>query len=256
MAYLFPKAVEESRTEANSDSVDDALQLLADAHQKFRYYQGHRVRCVNARDSFGKLEAEELEWVKKYKKASGKCIIVIDWKMKFLAERCRESSMHHFAKRGLPWHEAVLWWYAWDEESKDVVKYMVALDQILGTGNKQDGATVLCSMEALMRKINVELPHLTKGILKSDNAGCYHHKTLVLGIPLLNMHSKKFKVTTYIHSETQDGKFMSIFNCYNEMTLMFFCFYKFNCRKGCLRRSRCHCSPKGHSLSSSTDRKN
>jgi hypothetical protein len=83
---------------------------------------------------------------------------------------------------------------------------MVALDQILHIGNKQDGPAVLCDMEALMLKINEELPHLTEGILKSDNAGCYHHKTLILGLPLLNMTSKRFKFTKYLHSETQDGK--------------------------------------------------
>jgi hypothetical protein len=211
MAYLFPTATEESRTLANSESVDDALRLIRDAHQKFRYYQAHRVRCVNARDNFSQLEKEECEWVEANKRASGRCMIVIDWKMKFLAERIRESSMHHFGKRGLPWHEDVLWWYDWDAEEEKTVKCFVALDQIMGTGNKQDGAAVLCTMEALIEKINQEIPHLTEGIMKSDNAGCYHHKILNLGIPLLNIHSSKFKVVTYIHSETQDGTFIFIF---------------------------------------------
>ena len=98
MSYSLPQAAEESRTTSNSDSVDSALQLIRDAHQKFRYYEGHRARCVNARDSFEKLEKEEMEWVRINKKALGRCIIVIDWKMKFLGERVRESSMHHFGE--------------------------------------------------------------------------------------------------------------------------------------------------------------
>ena len=126
--------------------------------------------------------------------------------MKFLALRIRESSQAHFGKRGLPWHEAVMWWYEWDDEEEDVVKRIVALDQIMGTGNKQDGPSVLATVEALMARISSKIPHLKQGILKSDNASCYHHKTLILGIPLLNIKSE-FKINNYTHSKTQDGTF-------------------------------------------------
>ena len=207
MDYYFPRVVEESRTIANTASVDSALQLINDAHEKFQYYQGHRSRCVNARDHMDKWEQEELEQVRATKSATGTCVIVIDWKMKFLSERIRESSMHHFGKRGLPWHEAVGWWYDWDDDSNEVVQNVVALDQICGQGNKQDGPAVLCTIEALMVKLNMELPHLKRGILRSDNAGCYHHKMLILGIPLLNMFSTRFQFVKYDHSDTQDGKF-------------------------------------------------
>jgi hypothetical protein len=163
------------------------------------------------RDNFSQLEKEECEWVEANKRVSGQCLIGIDWKMRFLAGRIRESSMHHYGKRGLSWHEDVLWWYDWDTEEEKTVKCFMALDQIMGTGNKQDGVAVLCTMEALIEKINQEIPHLMEGIMKSDNVGCYHHKILILGIPLLNIHSKKFKVVTYIHSETQDGTFIFLF---------------------------------------------
>jgi hypothetical protein len=57
-----------------------------------------------------------------------------------------------------------------------------------------------------MKKVSDELPFLKHAIIKSDNAGCYHKKELLLAIPLLNAESKGVKIGRIIHSETQDGK--------------------------------------------------
>ena len=70
MSNMMAKAIEESRTPANSESVDDALKLLQDAHQKFRYYEGHQLRCVNSRDAFSKMEEDQIKWVEKNKRCS------------------------------------------------------------------------------------------------------------------------------------------------------------------------------------------
>ena len=57
-----------------------------------------------------------------------------------------------------------------------------------------------------MTKISHEIPHLKRGILQSDNAGCYHKKELLLAIPILNNLSCSLKIVRIIHTETQDGK--------------------------------------------------
>jgi hypothetical protein len=57
-----------------------------------------------------------------------------------------------------------------------------------------------------MKKVSTELSFLEHGIIKADNAGCYHKKELLLSIPLLNAQSKGIKIRRIVHSETQDGK--------------------------------------------------
>jgi hypothetical protein len=212
MRMMLPDAVEAAHTIANSKSVRDALTFVEDSLECFHLYQGHRMRVCNQQDNVAAVDAKIEEECLKTRKDSETGIFTIDWKMKFEPERFRESSVHNYGKRGISWHESVLKYYKYSAtvESGQLVEeatpVLVPLDQILEHSNKQDGLAVLSDLEALMVKVSIELPHLKYAILKSDNAGAYHKKELLLAIPLLNAMSKGLKVARVIHSETQDGK--------------------------------------------------
>ena len=104
----LPGAVEEARTTANSESIDDALEFIKDTLERFHLFQGHRMRVVNQRRSITEI-CVFMERVCLLSEQDGMhCIIVIDWKMKFEAIRFRESATRHFGKRGVSWHEAVI----------------------------------------------------------------------------------------------------------------------------------------------------
>ena len=212
MRSKLPSVVEEARTLANTESVNDALLYIADSLDKFHIYQGHRVRVLNQSTYFSYLENLMASTCLSTMEHCIWCIWVIDWKMKFEAERFREASTHHYGKRGIGWHGIIVVYYTYEAPCETnkfearAVRHQVALDQILGNGNKQDGFAVLSNMEAAMAQISCEIPHLKQARVWSDNAGCYHKKELVFGIPLLNAMSAGIKILSIIHTETQDGK--------------------------------------------------
>ena len=70
------------------------------------------------------------------------------------------------------------------------VRYTVYCDQILESSNKQDGLAVLSILEAFLKQLSVELPHIRTVTLQSDNAGCYQAKELLLLIAILNTSSQ------------------------------------------------------------------
>jgi hypothetical protein len=82
----------------------------------------------------------------------------------------------------------------------------ISLDQILSTGNKQDGFAVMAKLEAMMRKFDLEHATITHFIIFSENAGCYHLKEVILIIPILNMMMKRVRIIRFLHTETQDDK--------------------------------------------------
>jgi hypothetical protein len=52
-AKKLHEEVEGARTELNPESVDDAVQFIKDAHEKFHLFQGHRIRVSKQREEIG-----------------------------------------------------------------------------------------------------------------------------------------------------------------------------------------------------------
>ena len=213
MTKDLPKAVEDSRTDANSESVSSALGFIKDSWCKFQIYQGHRMRVKNQRRAINAdWEAMKEECIQK--KQGGRAQVMIDWRMKWEALYFRESSKRHYGKRGTGWEGNVMryWLYEAPSDSNGGTEnarvVQISLDQILENGNQQDGLTVLSFLEALlMIAVSLKIPFLTEpATIISDNAGCYHKTELLLGIPFLNARSKSFQIGRFLHTETQDGK--------------------------------------------------
>ena len=130
--------------------------------------------------------------------------------MKFEAMSSRETSQQHFAKRGIGWHGCLCLYFKYEEHPIDkdgvtsttgsAVRYTVYCDQILEGSNKQDGLAVLSMLEAFLKQLSVELPHIRTVTLQSDNAGCYQAKELLLLIAILNT-SSQIRIVRFIQSK-------------------------------------------------------
>lgn len=211
MQVKLPDEVKQNRSEANRISVDNALEYVQDSLDCFYRYQTHRVRVVNQQRALSKVDAELRLEVTRSRRRGTTVKIVIDFKQKYLEKRLRSSQMNDFGQRGITWHIVVIEYYDYDEETDEPVRVLLPIDQILDSGNRQDGPCVLSMMEAMMKMIKVELPWVENIIIVSDNANCYHSKNMLFPICLLNQLSMRSEprgplIVKYIHPETQDGK--------------------------------------------------
>ena len=115
--------------------------------------------------------------------------------------------MRHGAKTCIDFTGA---YYIWDEDKQEAVRHVFKLDQIIENTNKQDGVSVLALTEALLEFVSKEFPTVTEiAFLQMDNAGAYHTKVLVIGIPILNFKmilKGGLVIRRIIHKETQEGK--------------------------------------------------
>ena len=212
MRAELPGEVERNRSEANGTSVDDALRYIEDSRESFNLFQGHRMRVINQKRAIAQIHEDLKAEVLRTKQPSATAIVTMDFKQKYLEKRLRSSQMNDFGQRGITWHIVVIEYYEYEPPCEvngnqpTAMRVQLPLDQILNSGNKQDGPCVLAMLEAMLKMVEVELSTLKNIILVSDNANCYHSKDLILPICILNQRSKGPLIVKFIHPETQDGK--------------------------------------------------
>ncbi|CAH3141347.1 unnamed protein product [Pocillopora meandrina] len=95
-------------------------------------------------------------------------LIVLDWAMKYLPRKFRESQTDWFAKRGIPWHIAVALRRGADSQTE-----MMTFVHIFDSCN-QDSRTVLAILNDVFHRLKGVMPQLQSVYLRQDNAGCYH----------------------------------------------------------------------------------
>ena len=214
--------VSQSTKQINQEQVDDALSVIDDVKEKYALYMAHVTRCVNQSQAIAKHEESIKQVCLDSKGKQVHAMLIIDFKMKFEPLSSRESTVEHFAKRGIAWHGGAIIYYMYENE-KDAngcnmldnngnekycaKKYIVYVDQILQGSNKQDGMTVIALLEACVSSLYIQLPFISQLSIQSDNATTYQNGYLVLGIHLLNIKMmNKIFISDFLHSETQDGK--------------------------------------------------
>lgn len=200
MQVKLPDEVKQNRSEANRISVDNALEYVQDSLDCFYRYQTNRVQVVNQQRALSKVDAKLWLEVTRSRRRGTTVKIVIDFKQKCLEKRLQPSQINDFGQGGITWHIVVIEYSDYNEETDEPVCFLVPIDQILDSGNRQDGPCV-----------KVELPWVKNIIIVSDNANCYHSKNMLFPICLLNQLSMRSEprgplIVKYIHPETQDGK--------------------------------------------------
>ena len=216
------QGVSQSTKQINREQVDDALSVINDTEEKFALYMAHVARCVNQSHAIAQKEESIKQLCFDSKGKQVHAMLIIDFKMKFEPLSSRESTVEHFAKRGIAWHGGAIIYYMYenkkdadgcnivDKDGKEVYytkKYIIYIDQILQGSNKQDGMTVIALLEACVTSLHIQLPFISRLIIQSDNATTYQNGHLVVGIHLLNIKMKnKIFICDFVHSETQHGK--------------------------------------------------
>ncbi|XP_062600025.1 uncharacterized protein LOC134261618 [Saccostrea cucullata] len=159
-------------------------------------WKAHCVRTVH-QDQAKKNVLEDLQ--------PNQALVVMDWAMKFLPIKHRESQSDFFGKKGISWHlSSVITRAAYpaiDQENHLAVNTFV---HILQLGN-QGWFSVAHIITDLLNQMPSFAPNVSEIILKSDNAGCYHCSSLVSYLQHLNQLSR-IKILEYNFSEPQSGK--------------------------------------------------
>ena len=173
---------------------DDLMHDFLQAKDAIFSWKAHILRSENQ-------EKAKLVALKDLSETS--VLIVMDWAMKFVQLRYREKQSDWFAKRGLNWHiSSVI-------SKKNDGQYEITSYAHLFDSCKQDWYTVTSILEDLLRTISEKNPEITKAVLRSDEAGCYHNNLLLAAIHDVSKRSK-IKISTYHFSEPQYGKNISI----------------------------------------------
>ena len=154
--------------------------------QSIQAWKAHLLRAVN-QDAARHEILENLD--------AQSVFIVMDWAMKFLPRKFRESQSDWFGKRGIPWHVSV----AMRKNETEMLTFVHAFESC-----NQDSSTVLAIVDDVFQLKEI-MPEVNSVYLRSDNAGCYHCAfTLLLVYQVATKHAIKLK--RFDFSDPQGGK--------------------------------------------------
>ncbi len=94
-------------------------------------------------------------------------LVVLDWAIKFIPRKYRESQADWFGKRGLSWHISV----AMTKSSEEPLQ-MLTLVHLFQKSN-QDSLYVLAIIDDVIEKLKNVMPGLKSVNFRQDNAGCF-----------------------------------------------------------------------------------
>ena len=103
-------------------------------------------------------------------------LLVMDWAMKYLPRKFRESQCDWFAKRGIPWHITVV---LTSPDQRGPLERLTILHVFESC--PQDSVTVTAILQDVLVTIKEQRPELETVYCKQDNAGCYHCGSTIVG---------------------------------------------------------------------------
>jgi hypothetical protein len=106
-------------------------------------------------------------------------LIVLDWAMKFIPRKYRESQRDWFAKRGLPWHITVI-----TKKNNDGDLQVLTFVHVFKSCS-QDSTTVIAIIQDALSQLSTIAPEVHTVYLRQDNAGCYHSALTLLSLPTI-----------------------------------------------------------------------
>ena len=125
--------------------------------------------------------------------------IIIDFAMKFLSRRYRESMSKWFGKSGNGMHIMCVVYKVQQKFRKRTYINFIGK-------SSQDVGAVMAVYESCLRQIKVDLPQISKIIDKSDNAGCYHTEILFTWKALWAAQNTGHQFIETMFNERQAGK--------------------------------------------------
>ncbi|XP_071947533.1 uncharacterized protein [Antedon mediterranea] len=192
---IFPEALSEilealNEVRCSSEEKDDMEYVITRSVQDIETWKAHILRSINQdaarHDILGDLNP-------------GCALIVLDWAMKFVPRKYRESQRDWFGKRGFPWHITVL-----TKKNKDREVQMLTFVHIFKSCS-QDSTTVVAIIDDVLRQLPSIAPDIHSVYLRQDNAGCYHSALTLLSLPKIAKETK-IKIRRIDFSDPQGGK--------------------------------------------------
>jgi len=159
-------------------SIDQQEDLLYDAVQvqnSFLQWKAHTLRAANQ-------DRVKTNAVKSFQYDT--ILVVMDWAMKFTQTKYREKQSEWFGKRGMNWHISCGLSKREDEEQLDVTCYVHLFDSCA-----QDSYTDFAILIHLLKTVKIANPHISKALLRSDGAGCYHSNNLIAALNEVHIYS-------------------------------------------------------------------
>ena len=190
---LFPSILKDIESVLNNaaipqDEREQMKYILTQSRKNIESWKAHLLRSVNqdeARlDVLDTLEENDV-------------LVVLDWAMKFLPRKHRESQTEWFGKRGISLHISVA--------TRRVNGNLEMLTMIhVFQSCSQDSLAVLAVVDDIMKQLKDVMLGIKAINFPQDNAGCYHSAATILGIHLL---ASKHNVNVRMDfSDPQGGK--------------------------------------------------
>ena len=127
-------------------------------------------------------------------------LLVMDWAMKYLPRKFRESQCDWFAKRGIPFQITVV--LTRPDQSGPLEKQTIVH---VFQSCPQDSVAVTAILQDVLVTLKEQRPELEKVYCKQDNAGCYHCGSTIVGGSSAS-GGLGVKVERFDFSDPQGGK--------------------------------------------------
>ena len=164
--------------------------VISQAKQSIEGWKAHLLRSVNQDEC-------RLDIVSSLNASS--ILLVLDWAMKYLPRKYRESQSDWFGKRGISWHVAVA------IKSNSGEMEMMTFIHIFESAAAQDSSSVLAILNDVFSQLKTIMPELQTVYIRNDNAGCYHcSQTLIIAPQIAKRHG--LQISRIDFSEPQGGK--------------------------------------------------
>ena len=165
--------------------------MFQQAKDDVRAWKAHQLRSVNKDQAkFDVLDILNRD----------SASLVMDWAMKYLPCKFRESQCDWFAKCGIPWHITVV--LTCPDQSGPLEKQTI---MHVFESCPQDSVTVTAILQDVLVTIKEQRPELEKVYCKQDNAGCYHCGSTIVGSTSAS-GVLGVKVERFDFSDPQGGK--------------------------------------------------
>ena len=169
---------------------DDMEYEISEARQNIQAWKAHLLRSIN-QDAARHEILENLD--------AKSVFLTMDWAMKFLPRKFRESQSDWFGKRGIPWHISVAMRNNVNNET-EMLTFVHAFENCT-----QDSSAVLAIIDDVFIQLKEIMPEINSVYLRQDNAGCYHCASTLLSVHrVATKHGINLKRVGF--SDPQSGK--------------------------------------------------
>ena len=168
---LFPNVVHEiesvlENVEISSAEKEEMKYEVSLAKKRIEAWKAHLLRLINQ-------DRARLDVLENLDACS--VLLVLDWAMKYLPRKYRESQTDWFAKRGISWHITTAMRMSSGQPQ------MLSFVHVFQTCN-QDSVTVLAIIDDVLKQLKETMPEVNRVHFRQDNAGCYHSAPTLLTI--------------------------------------------------------------------------